>query len=599
MSRAFRLVLPAAHFLVLQAVLAFDAAITSKDEEAVIHKIFRKLLNEAKTPAGLDWPPQLVLERTDRATTESVIVHTPEGKDRPRITVSTALLRIVKGDEDVLAFVLGCELAHFALGHHRLGSGGVVNEQRELQADVKAAELLLRAGYSLRKAARGLVRQKETPSTPPPSSLWKNDSLSWDDRFARLGSNPALWKTLPAFENGVLLPALEQYEAAEVCFTRAADEFPSCYEAWANLGIACLMQYCDGLTEEYLSEKDIGQLVCGSFYRRGPLVRVRGGEKLWWRAVGCLRETLRLKPELALSKAYLGLAYLLHPDGKDLDEAVRYFAEAAETAVEDHSLDPQTHAALLVNLGVARQAAGAKGSGLDNLQAALALGKLAPMIVAAVNYNRALVFAAGGERLEAVALFEKYLRAADPRSAWWSSAYDRYAELCHALGLTTRTKANFVKVVAERLRRTATVTLASGRTLAVGEAIEDVLERLGAHRTIVVLPQTNLKRYVFERHGIDVLATEEVVTVLLRNTKVTPVTIRHRCPNGEIVGELRVGMTRPQVESMWSGEDILGQGVYFYNRALGIAIRYDGSSLDARAVELVVAQTPEGGPLNR
>ncbi|HEY2908744.1 MAG TPA: hypothetical protein VGI99_00770 [Gemmataceae bacterium] len=53
---------------------------------------------------------------------------------------------------------------------------------------------------------------------------------------------------------------LEQYSAAERCFDRVAKEFPDSYEGWANLGYACLMQYCDKLDEKDLREFDIGPI---------------------------------------------------------------------------------------------------------------------------------------------------------------------------------------------------------------------------------------------------------------------------------------------------------------------------------------------------
>ena len=68
---------------------------------------------------------------------------------------------------------------------------------------------------------------------------------------------------MSAFQNGFLFLELEQYLAARQCFQAVVAEFPDCYEAWANLGYAQLMQYCDGLDADDLRQFGIGQIVAG------------------------------------------------------------------------------------------------------------------------------------------------------------------------------------------------------------------------------------------------------------------------------------------------------------------------------------------------
>jgi hypothetical protein len=63
------------------------------------------------------------------------------------------------------------------------------------------------------------------------------DHPSWKDRLAELDPNqPSLWRAMSAFDNGNHFLLLEQYLAAERCFEKVVDDFPDCYEAWANLG---------------------------------------------------------------------------------------------------------------------------------------------------------------------------------------------------------------------------------------------------------------------------------------------------------------------------------------------------------------------------
>src|SRR5262249_20906235 len=160
--------------------------------------------------------------------------------------------------------------------------------------------------------------------------------------------------------------------------------------------------------------------------------KVRGSDPdLWWNAVGDLREALRLKPNLTLAKANLGLAYLVHPDAKQVGEATRLLQEAADAAATDKTLDRVAHAAVGINLGVAQLAAGSPDKGLASLEEGEQVGRaLAPggghrgnvALIAALLYNRAQELAARNDRAsreQALGLLEKYLRTASPLSLWW------------------------------------------------------------------------------------------------------------------------------------------------------------------------------------
>ena len=121
------------------------------------------------------------------------------------------------------------------------------------------------------------------------------------------------------------------------------------------------MQYADSLDTDDLRRFDVGQIVVGGFYRRPKSleVKVRGiNEELWWDAVGALRESIRLKPDLSLPKANLGVAYLFRPAGKDPGKAAQFLEEASQLAGGDPSLDPVSRLAEDINLAVAYAALG-------------------------------------------------------------------------------------------------------------------------------------------------------------------------------------------------------------------------------------------------
>jgi tetratricopeptide (TPR) repeat protein len=158
---------------------------------------------------------------------------------------------------------------------------------------------------------------------------------------------------MSAFDNGVVFLAIEQYATAEACFDRVTREFPNSSEAWANLGFAALMQYCDKLDAKDLRQYGIGPFLTAGFYRRAKPTAVLGrDQKLWIKEVNALHRALEIEPDLTLAKANLGLAFLVRPAGTDLGEATRLLQEAAKEADKAAGtakrLEPTEHAAILV-----------------------------------------------------------------------------------------------------------------------------------------------------------------------------------------------------------------------------------------------------------
>lgn len=175
---------------------------------------------------------------------------------------------------------------------------------------------------------------------------------------------------MSAFENGVYFLFFENYDAAIACFEKVRSEFPSCYEASANLGYAYLMMYFDAFDYTDLKDYNIGQIVIGGFYRRPASLeaRTRGvNENLWWDAVGYLKEALRINPNLSLVKANLGIAYLLHPQRSGVGDSEKYLSEAISLIEQDKTLDPALKATVYLDAGVTDLA-------MNNIQ--LAVSKL-------------------------------------------------------------------------------------------------------------------------------------------------------------------------------------------------------------------------------
>ena len=117
------------------------------------------------------------------------------------------------------------------------------------------------------------------------------------------------------------------------------------------------MQYCDGLDLNDLRQLKLGQIIVGGFYRRPQSLEppTRGpDQKVWEEAVAAFQKSLALKPDQVLTRADLGIAYLVHPSGKpDLKKAQSLLQEAAAQAAKDDTLEPWMRATILVNAGVA------------------------------------------------------------------------------------------------------------------------------------------------------------------------------------------------------------------------------------------------------
>ena len=478
-------------------------------------------------------------------------------------------------------------------------------------------ELTLAAGYS-KKGALGAIRRFIDLDLEYSSFEGLGvDHPSWKDRIALLDKEQApLWHAMAAFHDGTYFLITEQYGSAERCFRAVTREFPACHEAWANLGYALLMRYCDGLEVDDLRRFDLGQLAVGGFYRRpGTLeAQVRGiDEELWWDAVGALREALRLKPDSVVIKANLGVAYLVRPAGRDVGQAARYLQEAAEAVESDpanaglNDLEKvNLRAAVLLNAGVADLAGGRSDVGARRLDRVAALGPQfsgdrperprASGLVAALHYNRALLLAAAPEaekRRAAVGQFERYLRSASPASAWWPLAYERYAKLCRELDLEAKSEKELKDQIQTDLRPLTAVRLRSGAQVTLSEPTGEVTDRLGGGQAVPVVPGTNLRRLSYPDQGIDLLVTDRVLAIRLRGPGAPTLPLRST-GLGTTATELRVGMAKRELDQLLKDLDYSFAGLddpevrYRFYPELGLAVQVRSG----RVEELVVVRVP-------
>ena len=231
-------------------------------------------------------------------------------------------------------------------------------------------------------------------------------------------------------------------------------------------------------------------------------------------AVAALEESNRLKSGQSKVLANLGLANLIHPEGKKLTEATRLLSEAAAAEKDHESLNPISHAGLLINLGVATLADGKAEAGLAKLDEgekvvrsfilSPAGRRMATSFDAALLYTRALALAGSKKKEDqekAADLFENYLESCSTLSLWWGVAFDRYQDVCKAVNRKAKTLDAFKKDRPEPVRLSVGVTLKSGINLVLGDDVDDVVKKLGKGKETVVVPSINLKKLRYESLG--------------------------------------------------------------------------------------------------
>jgi hypothetical protein len=358
------------------------------------------------------------------------------------------------------------------------------------------------------------------------------------------------------------------------------------------------MQYCDLLRPEDVAEFGIGHIMIGGFYRRPDSLIEKGrgvNAELWKRAVSSLDEALRLKPDLALAKASLGIAYLVRPEGKDVNKARRYLEEAAAAAIKDNSLGVVSRASVLVNLSVAELAAGKAELSDMHLGQANRLAGYVAVVRAAILYNYAqelLQSGKGNQKRDASDALYKYLKLASPASIWWKLGWASYSRLCGQSGINCETEQQIRAGATEGFRPLPSVEVRPGMQVQLGDSIQEVVKRLGAPISIPITREAKLNRFRYPKLGIDVVGDDQVMAISL-NSRIAPSLKLQAQGSGGHARILRVGMTEPQVAQVLgptaSAATVFNPSVpYRFYPHLGLAARF----VQGRVAEWLVVILP-------
>jgi hypothetical protein len=532
--------------------------------------------------------------------------------------------KIFLGSPEAAAGTLGHELSHILLGHssNSLPGGDVVfralSREQEANADILGAQLALRADFGYDGIVAGALRKRDSDikaaeenRAPAPCPFIATTHPNWNDRLAVYDADRrSLWKSVGAFSDGAHFLIYEQYDLAAQCFERVTREFPDCYEAWANLGYARLMMYCDALPAEQLRDYDVGQLVLGGFYRRAESFGIRGTlEELWLDATAALQHAIDLKADLIVAKATLAAAYLVHPAGKDVGRAAELFDQvvaAVERGDVEEGVDRLTFAALLVNAGVSEMANGRPEaaeklfararsyfeSGADSASESNVAG--------AIQYNRAVMLAESDDadqQSSAIKELEQYLASNSSASTWWALAFESYERLCKDRGVRSKPRDALIDAANVRLRMTTRVTLADGRTLVLNESIANLKETLGDGWATPIARGRNAQRLRYGNLGLDLICTDRLLAIRLAGKSAPTLRLEPSGPTGGEAQEIRLGMTLEDVENALGRDGkswvkrsgATSMVTYHYFPRLGFGVRIGG---DGKVSEIIVAQIP-------
>lgn len=580
----------------------------------VMDRLLQTDLVRKQYPVNAVWPPRAYIQ--PRSAKSFNAFAGPMGRDKSGRTLLRAFItegymqKVIQGDADVLAAVMGHELAHVTRGHLAGKieidlAGFAFSREQEFEADLEGVKIAVAAGYPYKSGVKSAFREWKVLGDRSSFEALASTHPTWTDRLQFLEKKQAeIWKSMSAFQNGYFFLHAEQYRTAETCFENVVEEFPDCAEAWANLGYARLMQYCDGLEEKDLRRYGIGPFVAGCFYARPQgLVPDRGDERMWRKAVEALEMALKKDANLVLARANLGLAYLVYPDVEErkTGEALEHFRKAY--SVKDKGLEGLNFVAFLVNFGVAEQAAGFQREAAEKFRLAR---KLLPDVKASpirgqlglgLLYNEALLATASvnrDDRTKAFAAFEEYLSLASPDSAWWNLAREQYEKLAGDLGRSPVSRDVLSKRSGERLWRILTAAeVAPGKVVTLGESTGEVRRKLGQDQAgVPIFHRSKVKRFSAAT-GVDLLADHRILAIFLTGDQAPPVAIQAKGV-GSKKHELRVGMTTQEFLNIVRDQPVETRYLdqpsvrFYFLPTMGLGVRVH----DGRITQFVIAQVP-------
>ena len=608
-------------FFVTMCITLQSTGQTYNKREVLIREVkgvSKRLLSVLDSvPSDLKWPP--VFEITE---SEQVNAYAGITGHQPKVIIHTAIADITEGIPDRLAYIIAHELIHIIRGHCTrsdvAGTGAQIYSftgADEEVADIEGLRLLLKAGYSNSEAVNTFKVMRNKLGDFSPLEAQSEGHPSWTRRLEYTDQAQAkLWRSMSAFNTGVTLLMVQNYDAAVVCFDKVIKEFPGCFEAYSNVGYAKLMQYCDLFDTVDIASYNIGQIVVGGFYRRPVSLEsaIRGvSEELYWKAIGNFKRSLDINPDQSLVKSYLGIAYFLDPRKQSIGESERYFAESLRSVEKDETLDPSLKACVYLNAGAidiaksnfasAETKIGQARSLRDPLKNNQFLAAFPNTGSSEISYSLLIDYAldlnlvlleyrkTGSLKDEQAKILVRYLRNTDPASIWWKVAYQVYEAGSTKSGRQFLTKQQILSQISTVISPVRSVTV-DDFTIYLSQGTDEILKRFVSYDLVPVVQGRKIYRYLFPENHFEILAGPEVLGISI---KASGSQVKMGS-NADGLKDIQTGMLfetiRTRFEGMNTSDLVMpDQPVkYFFYSDLGIAFGVTGSIV----TEIMIIQKP-------
>lgn len=358
-----------------------------------------------------------------------------------------------KPDENMLASVIGHEMAHNVRRHTLLGASTTGSMEwilthldaieadakekltpeeiarlrelararftrvQEFEADLLGALYATRAGFD---GFNGAIRWMQMEANDPTQEYSMSEYLprdvgsgqvraadhpTWKERLAKLLEyKDSILNLAGEFNWGVYLLKTYSFEKAAECFKDVTKIFPDSFEAWNNLGVAYHWQY---LRSAGRSEKFQPGLVDYFVQMRE---RVRGESPLN-KAIRAYQQALRINPHAAGTQSNLATALIETHDPENLDDAEAILQKLLKTAPNDATY--LNDLAILTYWKVAQST----GSPDKQSEAETLFAKAAAADYLPARYNLSVLQLETGKKQEGVAGLQEYLKK-DAFSPW-------------------------------------------------------------------------------------------------------------------------------------------------------------------------------------
>jgi hypothetical protein len=608
-------------FVVLYFCLILPSTGNSQnaDFKQKVETVLGKLIASIdKVPANIKWPPKIIINETSDLNASA---HIEDGQ--PYITVNTGLTKITDDVPDRLAYIIAHELTHIIKGHcsrkllsEKNALASTFSNEDEKEADVEGLKLFLKSGYSYTEAINTFKILRQVSGDYSPLEAQSKDHPSWTERLSYIDEKEELlWRSMSAFQNGVSFLLFQNYKAASNCFINVVTQFPKCYEAYANLGYAYLMQYCDLLDKEDINYFGIGQIVVGGFYRRPQSLEgaVRGmDEQLWYKAIKNYNDALKIKPDLSLAESYLGIAYFLDPEKKSINLSLKFLDKSLNDFESDKTTDPFLKASILVNMCAIEIAMGNDREALSKLDKVQSICNTKENDSNSIHYSNSFGIVNSETQLENSMIYNsalieykknngalgtktlkdllKYLRSFDCSSVWWNLAYKMYQEGSVKSGHSSLTTDQLLAEVSNRTSPVKSITV-NGFTIYLSQEMKEITTMYKKTEKIPIVEDKNIFEYMVPEYSLSIIGDDNVLGIKIKGN--TP-EIKFDSDN-PLYSSIKTGQSFSSLKKQFDGMSFSYitmpgsiKNKYFFIADLGLAFEVSNSFVK----EIFIVQKP-------